>query len=73
MPDYRGRKGSSEDLLPKNRRAWALDIWADREEVAKLPLGAWLLREAAKELGFMRRWFTNFLEVKITETVRCLL
>ena len=51
MPDKRGRKGSTEDFLPKDRRAWAMEIWADREEVAKLSSGAWLLREAAKELG----------------------
>ena len=51
MPDRRGRKGSLEDLLPEDKTAWARDIWADREEVAQLPSGAWMLREAAKELG----------------------
>jgi len=51
MPDRRGRKGSSEDLLPKDRVAWAKDIWADRQEVAKLLSGAWMLREAAQVLG----------------------
>ncbi len=51
MPDYRGRKGSTDDLLPKDRTTWAKGIWTDREEVAKLPSGAWLSREAAKELG----------------------
>ena len=40
-----------EDLLPEDRRAWARQIWADRCEVAKLPSGAWMLREAAKQLG----------------------
>ena len=50
MSDYRGRKGSTDDLLPKDRTTWAKGIWTDREEVAKLPSGAWLLREAAKEL-----------------------
>ena len=30
--------------------AWALEIWDDRIEIAKLPSAAWLLREAAKEL-----------------------
>lgn len=51
MPDKRGRKGRSEDLLPKDRLAWARDIWADKEDIAKLPGGAWMLREAAAELG----------------------
>ena len=51
MTRRRGRKGRSEDLLPDDRVAWAKDIWSDREEVAKLPGGAWMLREAARELG----------------------
>ena len=46
-----GQKGRSEDLLPKDRVAWAKEVWADREEVAELPGGAWMLREAARELG----------------------
>ena len=46
----KGRKGRSEDLLPKDRVAWANEVWADREEVAKLPGGAWMLREAAQAL-----------------------
>jgi len=51
MPDRRGRKGSVEDLLPEDRVAWARETWADRNEVARLPSGAWMLREAAKVLG----------------------
>lgn len=51
MPDNRGRKGSLEDLLPVDQVAWAHEIWADRDDVAKLPAGAWMLREAAKVLG----------------------
>ena len=51
MPDKRGRKGRSEDLLPKDRLSWARDIWAEREDIANLPGGAWMLREAAAELG----------------------
>jgi hypothetical protein len=51
MPDRRGRNGSLEGLLPDDRQAWARGIWKDRDEVAKLPSGAWLLREAAKVLG----------------------
>ena len=51
MPDRRGRRGSFEDLLPDDRVTWACEVWADREDVAKLPPGAWLLREAAKVLG----------------------
>ena len=50
MPDRRGRKGSVENLLPDNRVAWAREIWADREEVAKSPSGPWMLREAGKVL-----------------------
>jgi hypothetical protein len=50
MPDRRGRKGSVEDLLPKDRTSWAREIWADREEVVKSDNGAWMLREAAKVL-----------------------
>jgi len=51
MPDRRGRKGSVEDLLPEDRVSWARETWRDREKVAKLPSGAWMLREAAKVLG----------------------
>ena len=51
MPDRRGRKGSVEDLLPEDRVTWARETWAERDEVAKLPSGAWMLREAAKVLG----------------------
>ena len=51
MPDRRGRKSSLEDLIPEDRQTWARKIWADRNEVAKLHTGAWMLREAAKVLG----------------------
>ena len=51
MPDRRRRKGSLEDLLPDDRRAWASEIWADRVEVAKMSSGAWMFRESAKVLG----------------------
>src|SRR6056297_2559044 len=51
MPDLRGRKGRTEDLLPDDRVTWAREIWRDRDGVAKLPSGAWMLREAAKVLG----------------------
>ena len=51
MPDRRGRKGRSEDLIPKNRVRWAKEIWADREACAQEDAGAWMLREAAKVLG----------------------
>ena len=51
MPDRRGRKTGIDTLLPDDRKAWAQAIWADREEIAKLPAGAWMLREAAKVLG----------------------
>jgi hypothetical protein len=51
MPDRRGRKPSLEDLIPEDRETWAREIWADRAEIAKLPSGAWMLREATKVLG----------------------
>ena len=51
MPDRRGRRASLEDILPEDRRAWAKEVWANRSDVAKLSSGAWMLREAAKELG----------------------
>ena len=51
MPDRRGRKGSADDLLPEDRVAWAKEAWRDREDLARLPSGSWILREAAKVLG----------------------
>ena len=51
MPDRRGRKGSAEDLLPEDRVTWAREIWRDREGLARLPSGPWMLREAARTLG----------------------
>ena len=51
MPNRRGRKTSHEDLIPDDRLAWVREIWADREEVAKLSSGAWMLREAPKVIG----------------------
>ena len=62
MPDRRGRKSSLEDLIPEDRETWAREIWADRAEVAKLPSGAWMLREAAKTLGLS--------EEKVDEVLR---
>ncbi len=51
MTRRRGRNDRSEDLLPKDRVAWARELWADRLEVASLPGGAWLLREEAHVLN----------------------
>lgn len=51
MTRRRGRNGRSEDLFPKDRVLWARELWKDRLEVAKLPGGAWMLREAARALG----------------------
>ena len=51
MPDRRGRKGRSEDMLPQDRVRWAKEIWAECDEVAKSEPGAWMLREAGKALG----------------------
>ena len=51
MPDYGGRKGSVEDLLPDDRREWAEGIWQERDLIASERNGAWILIEAAKALG----------------------
>ncbi|MCG6883292.1 MAG: hypothetical protein LJE62_06005 [Silicimonas sp.] len=51
MPDRRGRKANLESLLPDDRAVWARETWTDREEIAKLPSGAGMLREAAKVLA----------------------
>ena len=51
MPDGRGRKTSIEALIPDDRRAWAQDISAGRQEIAKLSSGAWMLREQFKPSG----------------------
>lgn len=51
MTRRRSNKGRSEDLLPEDRVAWSREVWADREDVAKLPGGSWMLREAARVLG----------------------
>ena len=51
MPDRRGRKGSTDDFFPEDILPWARETWRDRDEVAKLPGGAWMLRKAADALG----------------------
>ena len=51
MPDRRGRRGSSEMLIPADSGRWARSIWADRDEVARSSSGPWMLREAARILG----------------------
>jgi hypothetical protein len=51
MPDRRGRKGSSDDFLPEDIIPWARETWRERDEVARLPNGAWMLRCAADALG----------------------
>ena len=50
MTRRRGRNGRSEDLFPKDRVLWARDLWKDRNDVAKLPGGAWMLQEVARAL-----------------------
>ena len=51
IPNYRGRSGSTKDLLPEVRLTWAQDVWADREQVAKMQSGPWMLRQAVAILG----------------------
>lgn len=51
MPDRRGRRGRSEDLLPNDRVRWAQEVWADRGDCARTAAGIWMLREAARVLG----------------------
>ena len=50
MPDRRGSQGSVDDLLPDDFE-WARAVWADREAIARLHGGPWMLRHAAKLLG----------------------
>jgi DNA-nicking Smr family endonuclease len=51
MPDRRGRKGSTDDFFPADTLPWARETWRDRDEVAKLARGPWMLRRAADVLG----------------------
>lgn len=51
MPDRRGRKGRSNDLIPDERIQWAEEIWADAQATLASTGGVWMLREAAKILG----------------------
>ena len=51
MPDRRGAAKAQLKTSPRRPRAWARETWADRNEVARLPSGAWMLREAAKVPG----------------------
>jgi len=53
-----------QDLLPVDRVAWAREIWADREEVARLPSGVWMLREAATVLGLREETVDKLMRVK---------
>ena len=61
MADKRGRKGRSEDLIPEERVSWTRETWGDREVVAKLPGGTWMLREAAAILGLPEEAVDNLL------------
>ena len=51
MADRRGKRASTENLLPADRITWARQIWAYRYEVATLATGDWMLREATKAMG----------------------
>ncbi len=51
MSRKRSTGGRSEDLLPENRVEWTKGIWTDKETLAQVSGGAWLLREAAKALS----------------------
>jgi hypothetical protein len=51
MPDRRGRRGRSSDLLPDDRLRWAEEIWADPQATLASTGGVWMLREAARLLG----------------------
>ena len=50
MPDRRGRKASTDDLLPDDLE-WARAVWADREVIVRLNGGTWIVRHAAQLLG----------------------
>ncbi len=47
----RRQRGSVDDLLPENILPWAKEVWRDREELAALDGGPWMLRKAADVLG----------------------
>ena len=66
MPDRRGRKGSTDDLLPQDIVPWARETWRDREEVARLPNGAWMLRTAADALGIDQQEVDRLLSARRT-------
>lgn len=51
MPDRRGRKCRSSDLIPDERIQWAEEIWVDPRATLTSTGGVWMLREAAKILG----------------------
>ena len=61
MVTRRRPRGSIQDLLPDDRLTWARETWEDRKEVAKLDGGAWLLREAAKVLGYSEETVDDLL------------
>lgn len=61
MAEKRGCKGRSEDLIPEDRVSWTRETWEDREVVAKLPGGTWMLREAAAILGLPEEAVDNLL------------
>ena len=60
MPDRRGKRGSCDVLLP-NSRKWAEEIWRDREDVAKINSGGWMIRHAADLLGLDRELVDDLL------------
>ncbi|RYH10509.1 hypothetical protein [Tropicimonas sp. IMCC6043] len=47
----RRQRGSVDDLLPDDIVPWAREVWRDRQELAKLDGGPWMLRTAADALG----------------------
>lgn len=51
VPDRRGRKARSEDLLPEDRLRWARKVWSERQACAQTDAGIWMLREASNVLG----------------------
>ena len=64
MPDRRGRKGSTDDFFPADILPWARETWRDREEVATLPSGPWMLRRAAEVLGMDQEEVDRLLSAK---------
>ena len=60
----RRQRGSVDDLLPDDIVPWARDVWRDRQVLAKLDGGPWMLRTAADPLGIDQEEVDTLLRAK---------